>query len=242
MTWNKNEEHGIFLNRAGEGAGNPVLAGLPFFVDVHVPSVLFSVSGLAGQDSPPTTAISFSEISGSERKFRHRGVAGQAPFASGENRIRVSLVGHDTAFQIERKLHVSAVPSDAIQVWAGDWISIPGAGSPLCAPLCPVRFLSSWFDDFRIKGYGGAERVSIFDTWTNEYGVQENFVGRVVDEKIEDVTRIVLKKHVIRTEEAHHITFRFKSEPGAQANFVDVQATILSKSCYAFEIKDPVTG
>lgn len=252
MTWNTSvDKQTIFLGRAGNDEYNPLLSGLPLDVQVEFSQNVHSVSGLVGAESPPTTPIAFTQDPSDLRVFRHSAVAGVAPFDTGDafTFLRIlftsQLTGDVTYW--DKKFYIAALPSDAVQVYDVDagWLNVnydtlPGV-VPNCAQQCPVRFMQSWYDEFRVLGYGGAERVSVYDYGSAETDTINREVRRDTDERIEPYSYVYLAKHVVNTVEQHDFTVKFKSVDGV-ADGVEVRVRVNSLPCWGFEIRDPITS
>jgi len=250
MSWNTNTIKQVFLyNDAGESQYNPVLFGLPFVLNVEFSENVYGVSGLVGSVSPPTTAFSFTQDPTNSRLWTHDGVAGTAPFnvIDALSYIRIlftsALTGDQTIW--EKKLYIASLPIDAIQVYdsVSGWTSVNYGISPaiitLCAQMCPIRLFNTWFDEFRLKGYGGVDRLSVYDYGTNEGDTDISDVARDENAVISQVKYIYLKKHEVSQVENHDITIKFKASNVGIAG-VEVRIKVQSLSCWGFEIKDPV--
>lgn len=244
MTWNTAvAKQSLFLDKAGEDGHNPILTGLPFVVAVRFSEEVYGVSGYVGSLSPPTTPVTFVQDITNTRLFTISGVAGTAPFntVGAFTYIRImftsALTGDTTIW--EKKLYIAAIPSDVVEVYNGAW----AAGAlQVCPQMLPIRFMNSWYDAFRIKGFGGAKYVSMFDYGTAETDSDNDQVLRVTDERIDRVHYVYLAKHYVNMQETHDFTVRFKTEQGAVSNFVDVRVRVTSRACWGFAIKDPETS
>jgi len=245
MTWNTAvAKQSLFLDKAGENEYNPILSGLPFVVAVQFSENVYGVTGLVGATSPPTTPVSFVQDQTNPRLFTLSGVAGYGAFniVNAFTYLRIiftsAITGDSTIW--EKKFYIASAPSSIVQVYGSTtgWQVAPA----LCSQMCPIRFLETWYDAFRIKGFGGAKYISVFDYGTDEDDVECQQVLRITDERIDRVHYVYLAKHLVGTQESHDFTVRFKTGTGTQANYIDVRVQVTSQACWGFEIQDPIVS
>src|SRR3990167_6769297 len=77
------------LNGAGTSSVNPILAGLPFDINIYFNKRSTSLKLYAGQTSPPVNLLSVTEVS--DTKFSHNAIAGNSSFANGKNIVRAEF-------------------------------------------------------------------------------------------------------------------------------------------------------